>query len=167
MSNVMLDIETLGVSPGSVILSIGAVRLNTNEQFYCVINIQSCLNRGLFIEASTLEWWLKQSDSARFAVLSEQKSILEDALYSFNAWLSPDDYIWGNGATFDISILKEAYRRCSIEPNWKYRNEMCYRTLAKFFPSDKSTRVENDHIAINDAINQAEHLKTILTNLTL
>ena len=167
MSNVMLDIETLGVSPGSVILSIGAIRLNTNDKFYCVIDIQSCLEKGLFIEAPTLEWWLKQSTEARFAILSEQKLILETALCSFNNWLLPDEYIWSNGVFFDIPILKEVYRKCDIKPNWKYQNEMCYRTLSKFFPSDKLTRTENNHIAINDAVNQAEHLKTILTKLPL
>lgn len=166
MSDVMLDIETLGLSPGSVILSIGAIRLETNEKFYEIIDIQSCLDKGLIIEAPTLEWWLSQSDKARQEILSNDRKLLEDVLNMFNNWITKEDRLWGNGAAFDIILLKEAYRRCGIKPNWKYRNEMCYRTLAKLFPNDKSTRIENDHIAINDAINQAAHLKIILTNLT-
>ena len=55
----MIDLETLGVSPGSVISSIAAVQfdINTGEigrQFYKNIDLQQSLDNGFTINAETL-----------------------------------------------------------------------------------------------------------------
>jgi len=53
--HVMLDIETLGVSPGCVILSLSAVEFDINtgelgESFNMGIDIKSCVDAGLTID---------------------------------------------------------------------------------------------------------------------
>ena len=60
----MVDIETLGVSNNSVILSLAAVEFNkstgeTGKKFYKKISIESCLEAGLVIDADTLQWWME------------------------------------------------------------------------------------------------------------
>jgi len=68
MNRVMVDIETLGLDIGSVILSIGAVRFDESgvygEPFYVEIGQQSCKNRGLEVDPETLsdklKEWLKE-----------------------------------------------------------------------------------------------------------
>jgi Mesyanzhinovviridae exonuclease len=78
-NHVMLDLETLGTEAGCVVVAIGAVAFDpmgayvhppdmTNlqsDEFYAVIDIQSCLDAGLRINGNTLYWWLQQSPDAR------------------------------------------------------------------------------------------------------
>ena len=68
LGHLMIDIETLGIniSKNIVILSIAAVEfdLKTGElgrEFYERVDIQSCLDLGMKVDASTLFWWLKQN----------------------------------------------------------------------------------------------------------
>ena len=68
MSNLMLDIETLGTGPNSVILSIGAVEFDETgviSKFYEAIDPESCTDWGLQIDARTVLWWMDQNDAAR------------------------------------------------------------------------------------------------------
>ena len=49
----MLDLETLGNKPGSVIASIGAVKFGDGkiiDKFYRTINMQSCVRIGIALD---------------------------------------------------------------------------------------------------------------------
>lgn len=77
MKHVMVDLETLGTKPGSVILSIGAVTFDLDgsgrdgRTFYQRVNIQSCLDAGMTVDGDTVEWWFHPDrDQARRALLS-------------------------------------------------------------------------------------------------
>ena len=81
----MLDIEALGSKPGSVILSIGAVKFAGGKilhEFYRRIDPQSCIDAGLKIDVDTVMWWMKQSKEARDA-LGTGTMPLTDALDGF------------------------------------------------------------------------------------
>ena len=73
MNHCMIDLETLGTQPGSIILSIGAVLFDPTkapheclgEEFYYVIGKPTCLAAGLTFSQDTLDWWKKQSPEAR------------------------------------------------------------------------------------------------------
>ncbi len=69
MQNVMIDLETLGTRPGSVILSIGAVEfdrdLGLGREFYVELNQASSITAGLTTDDATVDWWLDQEDAAR------------------------------------------------------------------------------------------------------
>ena len=74
-------------------------------------------------------------------------------LDDFSAWVrdfSPVDVkdvnIWGNGATFDIVILKAAFERCSITWRFSFWNERCFRTLLAENP--KTVGAELAHHAL-------------------
>ena len=69
-NDVMIDIETLGTDPGSVILSIGAVEFDlktgkTGEEFYQWIDLESSSNKGFSVSAGTIKWWMMQNKKAR------------------------------------------------------------------------------------------------------
>jgi len=54
---IMLDIETLGLEAGAAILSIGAVKFDTDglgAEFSGEIDLESCQDAGLAIDAETL-----------------------------------------------------------------------------------------------------------------
>jgi hypothetical protein len=166
MNAVMLDLETLGTEPGSVIVAIGAVRFNrlaVGKQFYIRVDAQSCMEAGLKLDVSTVLWWLKQSDEARLELCKEGVP-LAAALQQFTGFLEADEDVemWGNGAAFDNTLLAAAYKAMHLTPPWAFWNDRCYRTIRALNPEIKATRTGTHHNALDDARTQAEHLIAIL-----
>ncbi len=162
MNNVMLDLETLGSSPGSVIVSIGAVRFSREglgDRFYRTVDPVSCQRIRLTVDAKTVLWWLGQSEDARREIAKAQTPI-EVALLAFSKFLREDDRVWGNGATFDNVLLSEAYKAADLQRPWSHRNDRCYRTIKNLFGVGlaPAPRPEVEHNALDDAISQATHL---------
>lgn len=170
-TRIMADIETLGTAPGSVILSIGAVKFNAREvyldTFYQVIDPKSCTGMGLTMDPDTVMWWMQQSDEARKALFANPTGAvtLARALVLFTEWVlhtnrNPDNVeVWGNGANFDNALLGAAYRACGLEQPWKFYNDRCYRTVKALHPNIKmAKRIGTHHNALDDARSQAEHL---------
>lgn len=158
----MIDLETLGTRPGSVIVAIGAVRFGGGkilDRFYAVIDPQDAQACGLTIDAGTVLWWLGQSDEARKEIAFGGKP-LAAVLTSFAAWLGDDreTEVWGNGASFDCALLAEAYVRCGLPRPWRYPNERCYRTVKELHPEVELKRQGTHHNAADDAESQALHL---------
>ena len=163
----MLDLETLGTQPDSVIIAIGAVKFGVNdtvETFYQVVDPASCIDVGMKIDASTVMWWVEQGAGARDA-FKEKGIPIQEALSLFSAWVDSDQVVWGNGADFDNVILTSAYRLCKQELPWKFYNNRCYRTMKNQFPEVKLVRTGVYHNAVDDANSQAHHLIRILKSI--
>lgn len=169
---IMVDLETLGTQPGSVILSIGAVEFDPDRglgaAFYTVISRGSCLLEGLTEDANTLAWWSRQSKEAR-AVLDQANSpsahTLHHALQDFWAFMRRDDEVWGNGSDFDNVLLAAAYQATGLPLPWKFWNNRCYRTLKSLRPDVPFVRSGTHHNALDDARTQADHAVHILRAL--
>lgn len=165
--NVMIDLETLGTSPDSVILAIGAVKFNgltIVDEFYEVIDPQSCIDAGLKVDVSTVMWWMQQGEEARSA-FKRPGYPLVNTLAGFTAWLGADDKghkVWGNGADFDNAMLQMAYKKAGQMQPWKFWDNRCYRTMKALRPDIKMQRVGTHHNALDDAKDQALHLIEIL-----
>lgn len=175
--DVMVDLETLGQTPGCVILSIGAVafdtdRMSLGEEFYDVVNTDDCLTRGLTTDQSTIDWWASQNSQAREVV--EQAKIggllLEDSLVRFSDYLRRYSLrnvrVWGNGSDFDNAILACAYRACGMELPWKFWNNRCYRTMKSVKNAPSPKRVGTYHNALDDAKTQAQHMMEFMNART-
>jgi len=161
--NVMVDLETLGNGSNSVIVAIGAVVFSQNElhdTFYKVVDPESCVQQGLKIDASTVMWWLKQSQNARDAICQPGLGLMT-ALSELTTWYPKGAYLWGNGATFDNVILDNAYKAIKTAPPWKYSAHRCYRTIKNLFPVDQPVFEGIPHNALYDAVHQAKHLIAI------
>lgn len=160
-SNVMVDLETLGNSSHSVIISLGACRFNENgilDTYYQRIDPQSCADAGLKMDVSTVMWWMQQSDEARGA-FNEKGYPLEYVLAEFALWMPPKSCLWGNGATFDNVILGNAFKAVGLTQPWEFWNDRCYRTVKAMYPGVKAPTFTGDkHNALDDAIHQAKHL---------
>ena len=166
MSEVMVDLETLGNGSNAVIISIGACEFDPasgqiTNKFYMNVDPQSCVDVGLKMDVSTVMWWMKQSDEAR-AAFSKPSVPLEVALQEFKAWYPQGAGLWGNGATFDNVILGNAYSLCNIQRPWHFMKDRCYRTLKALRPDIKQERVGTHHNALDDAIYQAQHASKLL-----
>lgn len=168
MTNVMLDLETMGTRPGSVIVSVGAIEFDPKSArlgrtFYQTCSIASAVDVGLAMDPETVTWWLQQNEDAR-KELTQAKGDLKSVLVAFSHWLfhcGKDVKVWGNGSDFDNALLAEAYRRVSEPVPWLFWNNRCYRTMKSLFRNTKLEREGTHHNALDDAIHQAKHLQLI------
>lgn len=169
---IMLDLETLGTSERAVILSIGACMFYEEgsgihgEPFEVHVDPNSCVDAGLVMDASTVMWWMRdERDAARKVLMGHTRVALSDALNRFSTWMGADKPVWGNGATFDNVILRNAYAAAGKPAPWSYWNDRCYRTMKARTPFAMQRKGVH-HSAMWDAISQAEHLQQIIHTLT-
>lgn len=165
-THIMLDLETLGTKPGSVIVSIGAVKFNNYEitsSFYERIDPESCVAVGLKIDIPTVMWWLQQENAARLEITKPGKNLCE-VLNSFAVWVGCDEVeVWGNGAAFDNVLLSNAYTSAGVKCPWNFWNDRCYRTIKNMHPEvPMRTLIGTHHNALDDAKTQTLHLMDIL-----
>lgn len=166
----MLDLETMGNGNEAAITAIGAVKFDPTvpdgpfQKFYVTVDLESSVACGMKMDASTVKWWLAQSDAARQQMLTDTID-LPTALDAFATWLGEIDGMWGNGATFDNVILRSAYRLTNLKAPWSFRQDQCFRTLNKQFRMEPLERVGTHHNAVDDAENQAIHMRRIVDEL--
>ena len=135
MNDLMIDIETLGTAPGSVILSIGAIEFDANtgdygREFYVSIDPQSCIDVGMTMDFSTIKWWMDQSEKARSEAFSGivNVSVALDLLSDFVKSVGADR-VWAKPPSFDHILTEAAYRICKKEIPWHYKTPRDLRTL--------------------------------------
>lgn len=170
MKHVMLDLETMGTRPGSVILSIGAVFFDLNgatgETFYRNISGKSCIDAGLKVDPKTREWWSRQSAEARAAVTTDQRP-LDQVATDFSNWFRARGgvFVWGQGASFDPPLWEAASEATGRSAPWRFWNIRDTRTVydvfgfdAKSFPRDGTY-----HNALDDALHQVKCVAAALS----
>lgn len=178
MKHVMLDIETLGNKTNSVILSIGACYFDPStgdigSTLSVHIDVKSCIDRGLDMDASTVMWWMSQDKDAQSKITEGQKDSedLASALIALASFIDKDAQVWGNGATFDNAIVKNAYDKCFLDAPWKFWNDRDVRTIVElgyqvgFNPKKDMPFKGVRHDALDDAIHQAKYVSAIWQNL--
>ena len=167
--NVMLDFETLGTEPQSAVLSLGVVAFDNEKiisEWYCEFNLQDQISNGRKISASTLQWWLSQEKDAQDVFLEGTKKLsldefFADFLRELSVYNKKDIVVWGNGASFDISIIENIFRRHHPKGEdafpWIYWNVMCFRTFNNLTQCKKLVQFKGTkHNALADARFQAE-----------
>lgn len=144
MTDLMLDLETVATGPNAAILSLSAVLFRSSDgllgrEFNRHVDLQSCIDAGLDVDADTLLWWISQGEEARQRVIQGQKygsCKIASALELFWLWYREtlSDYrvkVWGNGPSFDCAIMANLYKKvpCGRELPWSHWNERCVRTV--------------------------------------
>ena len=165
IERVMLDIETFGQGPGSVIVSVGAVKFGGGrilDEFCRRIDPASAVAAGLTMDVATVQWWLRQSDAARAEVSGAGGEELWTVLEKFGWWISADAEVWGNGSDFDNVLLAAAYRAVGMQEPWRWSKNRCYRTVKSLYPEVEMMREGLHHQALDDARDQAYHLMAML-----
>lgn len=169
--HVMIDIETMAVSPDAAICAIGACAFDPaapgdglipdgRGEWYRVVSLDDAIRQGGRVDGSTIIWWLQQHVTAQGELCGRAESMLV-ALSSLSDWMRGIGMaqVWGNGADFDLVVLGTAYRRAAIAAPWSYRQVRCYRTLRELtrgqvdLPAMRTAEVQ--HRALDDARYQA------------
>lgn len=168
MNHIMIDLETLGTRVNCPVIAIGACYFDPElgdigRTFDRAINMQDAMRYGV-ADGGTIAWWFNQSDAARQAAIRgrDNAATVFGDFREFCQTSSPGGvFVWGNGATFDISILEYAFTKILDCPApWKFWNVRDCRTikaLAEGIVSvEDQKRHGTHHVAVDDAIHQAK-----------
>lgn len=158
MKDLMLDLETLGTRPTSIIVQIGACYFDRHtggigKQFAINIDTGSCLMAGLTVDQGTIDWWRTQSNKSWLYDIMN----IQDALDEFSKFAKDAEAVWSH-ATFDAPILHNAFAVCKKKLPYHYRASRDIRTLVDL--SGVEYKVEKDavtHNALEDCIRQVEY----------
>jgi len=174
-NHVLVDLETLSTQHNAAIISIGAVRFDSNgmyDTFYTNVDPLDSVQKGATTEVNTMNWWKKQPENIQKALLVDPVT-LDIATTKFEEWFRkvPNSYIWGHGPSFDCSILEDSFKLCGKRSPWPYNKEICVRTILQFDPDNKFRKERSEkhplHHALFDAVYEATHLLAVLNHLNL
>ena len=165
MLHCMIDVESLGTQPGSVMCSLGAVAFDASGihgHFYQAVSIKSCLDKGLVVDAGALKFWLTETSNSMRAALFEKPIGLKEALHEFDQFWQRYEckWLWAHGSDFDIPLLSACYAAAGygeFRP-WKFRDDRDTRTLYSLVPAGRVNvqRTTEGHHALRDAEYQAQ-----------
>jgi hypothetical protein len=163
----LIDLETMGNSSFAPIVAIGAVKfnpytqtINRDNDFYMLVDLESSMRAGMQPDASTIYWWLSQSEPARKALLDPVRHELGDALADFAQWYQGAERFWCHGATFDAVILSNAYGLVGMRTPFSHRDVRDTRTLFELAGIDKTKTGGVEHNALDDAYRHAIDVQT-------
>ena len=167
--HLMVDLETLSVSPDAVILTLGAVHFDplgqgiTNELYLKFdLDDQDLLKRA--VDPNTLEWWGKQDPAImEEAFNTEGRMKVTDAVDQFHKFAWGCDKFWSHGSVFDIMILENLYRQLNRTFPWNFWQIRDTRTL--FDLGDAKMTKDAMHNALEDAKRQAIGVQNVYSQL--
>lgn len=167
MDHLMIDLETLGTKYNAPVIAIGAIFFEPatgalGGKFYGAIDLAEACRYGV-PSGDTIRWWMQQSDDARAGVIKGKhpsKFVFERFRDFCKKNCDPKSLKpWGNGATFDISILDFAFPRVLGEaPPWEFWNVRDCRTIRALAGSRINVGAVKGvaHNALDDSIHQAK-----------
>lgn len=185
--NVMIDIETLSTHKNAAIIEIGAVEFNkftgeTGETFNIIIEPSEWCRNDRHVDGETIQWWFRQTQEARNRFVNMPKDVyttdLNDALWKLKYFImdcnSVDEdknvVVWGNGSSFDIAILENAYNYFHMEIPWKFWSVNDVRTIVDLNPSVKENCKFDKgikHNAVSDCLYQVKYLTDTIKSLNI
>jgi len=126
-THLLIDMETLGTRPNSVILSLACVQFTLDSMcefddlvksgFYIKFDsIEQIKKYKRNVEVDTMEWWRKQGDSAKSITKPSKHDVsVEQGLRLFSKFVGTTQYsynnsfVWSRGIAFDGPILTSLY----------------------------------------------------------
>jgi hypothetical protein len=176
--DIMIDIETLGTGPNSVIATIGAMKFDRRGtlkpieemiSFYRRINLESCLSLGLETEEETVKWWDNQDEKSREEIYDNNDRIdIRQALRELSDFIGNSNYtiVWAQGPHFDFTILENAYKKCNLTVPWNFWNVRDSRTIFDIANIRlKDIPGEYPHHSLYDCYKQINGVKTAFSLL--
>lgn len=170
--SLMVDLETMAVSPRAVVLTLGAVHFNPwgngyGDKIYFRINIddQDKFNRE--VDPNTLEWWGKQDPVIMEEAFSDDDRVpLVDAIDMFHKFAWGCDTFWSHGATFDLVIIEDIYKQLGKPVPWQFWQLRDTRTLFDL-GFDPDMPKGGKHNALQDAIRQSVGVQTVYSKMKI
>lgn len=174
------DLETLSTRSNAAIVQIGAAAYSMGRKrlftFETTLgfNVEDTEQVEAHVDRDTENWWsqAKQADAYN-AIMDSLKTngpvTRREAITQLRDWIimSAEDagpfndlQVYGNGATFDVSILEHHFNAIGWKAPWPFWNVRDLRTLKEMGQlagcTDVVTRQGTHHTALADAIHQLE-----------
>lgn len=165
--DLMLDIETLGKEPNTVILSLGAIIFDPYDSkkpitktLYLHPDVDEQFAIGRSYDESTIQWWSTQPKEIQEEAFGNNDRVdVETFLNQLNKFMVGAERYWAQGPTFDMVILENLYGQLNRPIPWQFWKIRDSRTfLGSFEPFIKVERLEA-HNAIADCIYQAQRVQ--------
>lgn len=183
-AEVMLDIETMGISPGCPVITVGAVLFDPTQSetyqamiqraFLAKIDIEDAVNQSNGVEGSTLKWWLSQDDRAIKALLAPDAVPLKTALKDFHDYAQARGLgytkkffeghhqwpvackVWAKSPDFDCKILEAACQAVAVNFPFRFYEYRCVRTIQDLaWPNGERPRFGLEEGVAHDARHDA------------
>ena len=158
MIDVTFDWESCSLSPTAAVMSLGAVAWKRygnespffdegdavlrNSTFYAHVDLRSMFINGFAFDQSTAEWWSKQSDEAKAALLGNDSDespcqpidVVVNDLFGWIKYIMKklgDDEIclWAQGTDFDVAVLRYICWKLGIKFEIKHTQLREHRTF--------------------------------------
>jgi exodeoxyribonuclease VIII len=170
--HLMVDLETMAVTPRATILTLGAVHFNpygngVGENIYFRIDIDSQDALGREVDPNTLDWWSKQDPVVMEEAFSPDNRVpLDEAIDKFHKFAWNCSAFWSHGAVFDLVVIEDLYRQVGRTPPWQYWQLRDTRTIFDL-GYDPDMPKGGKHDALQDAIRQAVGVQNIYNKLKI
>ena len=162
---VMVDLESLNITPDTCILTIGAVVFEPKstgiiERIEIRPSIDEQLQLGRTISEDTVEWWGKQSPEAQEEAFGDHGRIpFKDAMERFYQFCLHKHTVWSNGASFDVVVMENALQQVGKRIPWAYYNVRDTRTL---YDATGLRLGDGGHVTSHKAVEDAEHQAVVV-----
>jgi len=170
--HLMVDLETMAVSPEAVVLTLGAVHFNPygngySDKMYIRFDLDDQDKLGREIDPNTLDWWAKQDPKVMEEAFSPDDRVpLKDAIDQFHKFAWGCDAVWAHGSIFDIVILENIYRQLEKPVPWQFWQIRDTRTIFDL-GWDPDMPQASKHDALQDAIRQSVGVQNIYAKLKI
>jgi len=170
LTDVMIDIETMGINRDAAVIQIGALVFDWQtgmmppDIFREDVDLMSSIMAGGETDRLTTAWWrqqegLDQIDPKQIGVV----------LHALNKWLAQYptiERVWAKGPTFDLTVLEGYYDRLGIKRPWRYNQPRDTRTVIELARTIgnwiEPTGVDPKHDAAEDCRRQCVQLVSAL-----
>lgn len=158
MIDVTFDFESCSLSPTAAVMSLGAVAWKRygkespffedgdgvlrNSTFSAHVDLRSMFINGFAFDKSTAEWWSKQSDEAKAALLDSDNEespcqpidVVVNDLFGWIDYIKKklgDDELclWAQGTDFDVAVLRYICWKLGIKFEIKHTSLRDHRTF--------------------------------------
>lgn len=182
--DVSIDIETLGVQPNALVVSIGACSFEPlDKRVIRQDTYHEWLRRedqsGRLVDLATVDWWQSQKvqGNPAAAFLDQPPSSgtpVKHALASLAEFFErvQPTCVWANSPSFDCVIVRSLFRDFGyMDAPWKFRCERDQRTLEYVLQVKgielplRCDNFGNRHDALADAVTQAAYIQDMLSRL--
>jgi exodeoxyribonuclease VIII len=155
----MIDIESLGTTAGSPVVTIGAVLFDpyscdssevlANRALNIRIDVSDSVNLSRGVEGGTLRWWFEQKDEAIKALIGSDCVSMQEALLKLwrycherGAFVNKEFFeglsnypktnrYWAKDPDFDMQLMRYYYEHPSMDAHspWKFWECRSVRTV--------------------------------------
>ena len=172
-TQIIFDLETLGVRPDSIIVSIGALKFSLSQgimdAFYMNIDPVDSKKYGLTTDKETINWWANQPKEVS-DVWRKNPKPLKYVMQEFSDWYGGKGKpIWAKGGvSFDFPIMESSFIAVGMKPPYHFRDCLDCRTIFNVLGvKDYANKPEGlqAHNALDDCKIQLNSLLPLLVAL--